>query len=105
MSRPKIEDFFPKSFTIDEMNDLFLNNGALYRYMQSLDSYIDELESQPTLTEDKVMEIALKALNKYIVDIIDQRRTSMDRTGSQIKMAEEIAKEIIQLTKGGSDHE
>ena len=46
MERPKIEDFFPKDYTMERLNDFFLQNKGIYNYIQSLDNYIDELESK-----------------------------------------------------------
>jgi len=57
MKRPSIENYFPKDFGIDKINNVFLKNEGLYRYIQALDNYIDEFEEKPQLTKDEVESI------------------------------------------------
>ena len=45
MERPEIKNFFSKEYTPKEINEIFLSNRELYLYIQNLDLYIDELES------------------------------------------------------------
>lgn len=58
MERPKIEDFFPKDHTTERLNDFFLQNKGIYNYIQSLDNYIDELESK---TSGMTIQEAIKS--------------------------------------------
>ena len=44
MKRPSIENYFPEDFGVDKINNAFLKNEGLYRYIKALDDYIDELE-------------------------------------------------------------
>ena len=42
--RPQIENFVKKETSVNDIQEMFVNNPELYNFIQSLDSYIDELE-------------------------------------------------------------
>ena len=53
MDRPNIKDFFSEDTTPSMINNTFLGEPELYNYIQTLDNYVDELESR--LVENRVI--------------------------------------------------
>ncbi|HAH37773.1 MAG TPA: hypothetical protein DCL81_15065 [Algoriphagus sp.] len=67
MKRPTIEQFFSESTTPKDINQVFLNNPELYRYIQFLDRYIDYLEEKDQWFTD--MDQIPK--NTYLLFVVD----------------------------------
>jgi len=52
-SRPQIVDFFDKDCNISDVQAELSKSHKLYNYTQALDSYIDQLESNPSKNSGK----------------------------------------------------
>ena len=79
MNRPNIKDFFPDDTTPQRINELFLAEPELYKYIQALDLYIDELE------ENKPTEELERETYEYISQIYLPIAKTIGELKEQIK--------------------
>jgi hypothetical protein len=52
-SRPRIEEFFPAGTTLSQAHKKYMESPELYRYIQALDAYADELTAWAIKAEMK----------------------------------------------------
>lgn len=103
MNRPQIYDFFPESTTPKDLNQLFLANPELYRYIQALDGYIDELEQK--FDDVRPMSDGIEMLKKEIeiipedLGIIRFKTNHGDILVKQSKFLKQDEMVVIDLTK------
>lgn len=76
MQRPNIKDFFPEDAPIQYVQRTYLSAPELWNYVQSLDNYIDSLESpSPQPSKDEVKEWKESELSK----VYKKMKVDMDR--------------------------
>lgn len=103
MNRPQIYDFFPESTTPKDLNKVFLANPELYRYIQALDGYIDELEQK--FDDVRPMSDGIEMLKKATqtipedLGIIRIKTNHGDILVKQSKFLKQDEMVVIDLTK------